>query len=230
MPKMSEVREDNGGHAVPNVEELMKQTEEKAVGRAEQAQFEHPPSQLDQAVYGNNAAAPDYFQACDDVGGAAGGNIGNCWNFYGISTISSLANDFWPSQQQQLQQIDGNMEGGAAGNDMTATALLVEQMYAAGTNGGAGDGVMDEYMNGGGSNNDGMFSSSSTSSSTAAENGTIDGDGTGGGGGGAISKKRGCFPKNATNKLKHWLFLNVTVRDFAICIYAVVVHLFVSIT
>lgn len=25
-------------------------------------------------------------------------------------------------------------------------------------------------------------------------------------------KKRGCFPKYATNKLKHWLFLNVTVR------------------
>uniref|UniRef100_A0A915N9U6 Homeobox domain-containing protein n=1 Tax=Meloidogyne javanica TaxID=6303 RepID=A0A915N9U6_MELJA len=24
------------------------------------------------------------------------------------------------------------------------------------------------------------------------------------------NKKRGCFPKNATNKLKHWLFLNVT--------------------
>lgn len=28
---------------------------------------------------------------------------------------------------------------------------------------------------------------------------------------GPINKKRGCFPKNATNKLKHWLFLNVTV-------------------
>ena len=26
------------------------------------------------------------------------------------------------------------------------------------------------------------------------------------------TKKRGCFPKNATNKLKHWLFLNVMVR------------------
>lgn len=25
-------------------------------------------------------------------------------------------------------------------------------------------------------------------------------------------KKRGCFPKNATNKLKHWLFQNLTVR------------------
>lgn len=29
---------------------------------------------------------------------------------------------------------------------------------------------------------------------------------------GASSKKRGCFPKNATNKLKHWLFQNLTVR------------------
>lgn len=28
---------------------------------------------------------------------------------------------------------------------------------------------------------------------------------------GASSKKRGCFPKNATNKLKHWLFQNLTV-------------------
>lgn len=28
---------------------------------------------------------------------------------------------------------------------------------------------------------------------------------------GSVNKKRGCFPKNATNKLKHWLFLNVTV-------------------
>jgi hypothetical protein len=27
----------------------------------------------------------------------------------------------------------------------------------------------------------------------------------------AASKKRGCFPKNATNKLKHWLFQNLTV-------------------
>jgi hypothetical protein len=28
------------------------------------------------------------------------------------------------------------------------------------------------------------------------------------------SKKRGCFPKNATNKLKHWLFQNLTVWSF----------------
>ena len=27
------------------------------------------------------------------------------------------------------------------------------------------------------------------------------------------SKKRGCFPKSATNKLKHWLFQNLTVHD-----------------
>lgn len=30
-------------------------------------------------------------------------------------------------------------------------------------------------------------------------------------GGGGSAKKRGCFPKNATNKLKHWLFQNLTV-------------------
>lgn len=29
----------------------------------------------------------------------------------------------------------------------------------------------------------------------------------------SAAKKRGCFPKNATNKLKHWLFQNLTVKD-----------------
>uniref|UniRef100_A0A914HEC2 Homeobox protein unc-62 n=1 Tax=Globodera rostochiensis TaxID=31243 RepID=A0A914HEC2_GLORO len=32
------------------------------------------------------------------------------------------------------------------------------------------------------------------------------------GGVGSVSKKRGCFPKNATNKLKNWLFVNVTFQ------------------
>uniref|UniRef100_A0A7E4W2N0 Homeobox protein unc-62 n=1 Tax=Panagrellus redivivus TaxID=6233 RepID=A0A7E4W2N0_PANRE len=33
---------------------------------------------------------------------------------------------------------------------------------------------------------------------------------TSGNGGNSSSKKRGCFPKSATNKLKHWLFQNLT--------------------
>uniref|UniRef100_A0A7E4W142 Homeobox protein unc-62 n=1 Tax=Panagrellus redivivus TaxID=6233 RepID=A0A7E4W142_PANRE len=34
---------------------------------------------------------------------------------------------------------------------------------------------------------------------------------TSGNGGNSSSKKRGCFPKSATNKLKHWLFQNLTM-------------------
>lgn len=30
----------------------------------------------------------------------------------------------------------------------------------------------------------------------------------------AAAKKRGCFPKRATNQLKHWLFQNLTVCRF----------------
>lgn len=36
-------------------------------------------------------------------------------------------------------------------------------------------------------------------------------NGTGGNSSMTMSKKRGCFPKNATNKLKHWLFQHVAV-------------------
>lgn len=39
------------------------------------------------------------------------------------------------------------------------------------------------------------------------------------------SKKRGCFPKSATNKLKHWLFQNLTVLKKIIdCLLFFVAH------
>jgi len=55
-----------------------------------------------------------------------------------------------------------------------------------------------------------QYSHSSSQSPTAHD--YIDVGAVGGSGGqSGGAKKRGCFPKNATNKLKHWLFQHVAV-------------------
>lgn len=63
-------------------------------------------------------------------------------------------------------------------------------------------------------------SCSSTPNNTGSTPSTT---GSSGKSGSASSKKRGCFPKNATNKLKHWLFQNLTVCVGLCCLYKTLV-------